>query len=120
MILLDKSNDEFDFGPGTTFKLIFLKEIEVYFTVKSIDKKEGNSKWEIVFEYLSSSLFYFKELQLILISISPNTTQITVCHHFSLHETPEHIQEIGVIKKRILTKLKSIAENTTVTSEAKP
>lgn len=103
------------FETGSIFKLVYLKENEVYYKVKSVDKKEGSSKWEIVFEYLSSCWFYFKELRLILISINPKTTQITFCHHFSMPETPERIKQLGALKKKILYKLKSMAEK-----EAKP
>lgn len=108
IIFLNQQNNTL--RPGTEFKLIYCKENSASFRIKSIDKKEGNNKIEFITEYLSSSMFYFKEMRLYLISINDNSTQISVCHHFSLPETPERIERISIIKQRILTKLMKMAE----------
>lgn len=108
IIFINQDNDTF--RPGTEFKLIYCKENPTSFRIKSIDKNEANNKIEFVIQYLSPSLFYFKELRIYLIAISDNSTQISVCHRLSLPETPERIEMMSVIKRRVLTKLKKMAE----------
>lgn len=95
---------------GEIFRVTYLKENRIYFTIKEVVFDKTSIKREILLSFLNTGNYIIKELKFTFIQIDKNKSHFSICHFYTTPDTPQNIKKLSEVKIKTLMNIKKNIE----------